>query len=76
MSKIEWIPASQLPENVDYGWSESMIVVQFGPNDLRPFRLLASYDHSRSQWRTASGPVENITYWQPLPDLPKEYKAR
>ncbi len=69
-----WTPAAHLPENTNWGWSDKMIICQFAEGDLRPFMFLASYDFSRSQWRTPSGPVENVTHWQPLPALPKEYQ--
>ncbi len=69
-----WAPVSHLPENTNYGWSERVIVCQFTQGDFRPNILLASYDFRRAEWRTNSGPVEDVTHWQPLPDMPGEYK--
>ncbi len=76
-SDESWIPAGQLPENVNYGWSDQVIICQFAPGDLRPGILLASYDFRRGKWRTSMGmgDVKNVTHWQPLPELPREYKS-
>lgn len=74
MDKCEWISADQLPANVDYGWSDRMIVCQFIPGDRRPTLMMASYDFHRGQWRLAMRTVEHVTHYQPLPDLPREVK--
>jgi hypothetical protein len=71
----KWIPANKLPANVDYGWSDRVLVCQFKPGDRRPTLLLASYDFQRGQWRLASGVIENVTHYQPLPDFPREYRV-
>ena len=72
--KEAWVPASQLPPENIYGYSEIMLICQMIPGDRRPTLMTASYDFSRNQWRTNMGPVENVTHWQPLPDYPKEYE--
>lgn len=72
MTKRQWLSADQLPANVDYGWSDRMLVCQFEPGDRRPMLLIASYNFSLGQWRSAMGTIENVTHYQPLPDFPKE----
>lgn len=74
MSKHQWISANefnQLPANVDYGWSDRMLVCQFKPGDRRPMLLIASYNFLLGEWRSAMGTIENVTHYQPLPDFPR-----
>lgn len=75
--KRGWISADQLPANVDYGWSDRMIVCQFIPGDRHPTLMIASYDFHRGQWCKAMGAIEYVTHYQPLPaypDFPEETK--
>lgn len=71
----KWIPASQLPAQDRYGWSESVLVCQFIPGDLRPTLIKAAYVFRRQQWMTAMGEVEHVTHWQRLPEFPREYRV-
>jgi hypothetical protein len=71
-----WISAAaQLPAKDYYGWSEQVLVCKLDPGELFPTMVMASYDFHRQQWRSSMGEVENVTHWQPLPELPKEYQS-
>lgn len=70
-----WRPIATLPAADYYHWSKSVLVCQFVEGDRRPTLMIASYDFQRSRWYTAMGEVKNVTYWQPLPDFPKEYRT-
>ncbi|KKM84348.1 hypothetical protein LCGC14_1299980, partial [marine sediment metagenome] len=72
MNKDKWISIDKLPANVDYGWSERMLVCQNKSGLLHPTLLIASYNSFLGQWRPAMGTIENVTHWQPLPDYPGE----
>ncbi|KKL93316.1 hypothetical protein LCGC14_0983850 [marine sediment metagenome] len=72
MNECKWISADHLPPNVDYGWSDRVLICQFKPGDLHPMLLLASYNFPSGEWRSAMGIIENVTHWQPLPDYPRE----
>lgn len=71
----QWTRATTtLPDDEFEGCSRKVLVCrQRRLYEEQPDIFIAWYDYERQQWRNNFGDLDNVVYWMPLPEPPKEW---